>query len=769
MPMAFEGHRARGPYRFQSPINKGPAIHTWMTTTLFRSGTILIFGALLCLVVASTNAARAAETRKSVLLIYEARSDMLANVVVDRAIRKALTEKFEVNPDIYSEYFESSPSPRAFPLLLSLLRHRYSGKVFDVVVPVGTTSLELVREYGEELFPGAEVVYLGRKMGLDGWPSEQPIAGLVPPKMEDQVRGTVEFIRTLQPGVEQLFIVTGNSSTDKDWEKAAQRELTASEGQISAKYLSGLSLEDLQSRIVRLPQNAAVLFLSMGEDGAGKRLLRTQVLGQIVQAATAPVYLVSALDLDTGTVGGALIDQEAMATEVAQIVGRLLDGADIRTQPVHQTALVPTVNWQAMNKWGLDESRLPLGTLIKFRDPSVWDTYGWHILGILSLCLIEGGLIVALLAHRRNRRRAEIALLASRRLLQSTIDALNARVALLDHRGTIIALNRSWKTFAEANCAEGSVKDIGFNYLDASAEESQGHEAQLVSRGIQQLMSGELDEFRCVYPSAQMDRTFWFQVRISRFELYGAGRMVVVYEDVTEIKEAHDAQQKLTGLLMNAQDAERRRIARELHDSTVQDMVAIKAGLACLGKGAKYLDTNLAETWHESVSLCNQVIKELRTLSYVLHPPLLDEAGLVPALTWFVRGFIQRSGIPVELMVVDNIGRLPLDVETALFRVVQESLTNIHRHSGGGKAVIEVTRQENTVGLRIMDDGHGFSLPATEDALDGGLSPGVGIAGMRQRLNQLGGQLDIESGPQGTTVNATVCLSEDRDHAYLAR
>jgi signal transduction histidine kinase len=245
--------------------------------------------------------------------------------------------------------------------------------------------------------------------------------------------------------------------------------------------------------------------------------------------------------------------------------------------------------------------------------------------------------------------------------------------------------------------------------------------------------------------------------------------MVVVYEDVTEIKEAHDAQQKLTGLIMNAQDAERRRIARELHDSTVQDLVAIKAGLACVGKGTRYLDADLAETWQESISLCNQVIKELRTLSYLLHPPFLDEAGLVPALTWFVRGFIQRSGIPVELMVMDDIGRLPTDIETALFRVVQESLTNIHRHSGGGRAVIEVTREKDTVVLRIMDDGHGFSLPAAEDIVEGGLSPGVGIAGMRERLRQLGGQLDIESGPQGTMVNAAVCLSEDRDHAYLAR
>jgi two-component system NarL family sensor kinase len=169
----------------------------------------------------------------------------------------------------------------------------------------------------------------------------------------------------------------------------------------------------------------------------------------------------------------------------------------------------------------------------------------------------------------------------------------------------------------------------------------------------------------------------------------------------------------------------------------------------------------------ESVSLCDQVIKELRTLSYLLHPPFLDEAGLVPALRWFVRGFIQRSGIQVELLVMEEIGRLPTEVETALFRVVQESLTNIHRHSGSERAVIWVTREQDTVVLKVSDEGHGIPLSSTPDNRERAPSPGVGILGMRQRLRQLGGQLDIESSSQGTSVNVRVSISEDRNVTYL--
>jgi two-component system, NarL family, sensor kinase len=737
---------------------------------IFNFRTMFVLAVFSCLFLVHSKGAPAAQIQKHVLLIYESRSDMLANVIIDRAIRKALSEKFSVDLDIYSEYFETSPSMKEdFPLLLSWLRRKYAGRRFDVVIPVGATSLQLVRECGDELFRGAEVVYLGRRSGLDNWGLARRVTGVVAPQMEDQVKATFGFIRTLQPDLQQLIVVTGTDPTDIAWEQAARSELRPFESQLEITHLSGLSLEKLQTEIGRLPTNSAVLFLSLGEDGAGRRLLRTQVLGQVAQAAAAPVYFVSALYLDTGILGGKLLDQEAMAGEVAELASRLLSGEDIRSIPVQQSSLVPMVNWRALKRWGLDEKRLPPDTVIRYRDPSAWDLYKWRILGIVSLCLIECGLIVALLAQRSNRRRAETAVLEGKRLLQATIDALNARVALLDESGTIIAVNQPWKAFTQANRHEKTVRDIGFNYLEACVAHPLCPETQMVSKGIQQLKSDELDEFRCIYPSRQSNATFWFQIRITRFEMYGAARMVVTYEDVTEIKEAHDAQQKLSGLLMQAQDDERRRIARELHDSTVQNLVALKADVTGIEKEAKHLSPDATEMLQESVSLCNQAIRELRTLSYLLHPPFLDEAGLVPALTWFVRGFIQRSGIPVELMVVDEIGRLPTDVETALFRVVQESLTNIHRHSGGGRAVIWVTREKDNVALRIMDDGHGFSLPATEDNLESAVLPGVGIPGMRQRLRQLGGQLEIESGPHGTTVNAKICLSEDRHHAYLTR
>jgi two-component system NarL family sensor kinase len=707
-----------------------------------------------------------AEVQKKVLLLYEARSDSLGNVVVDRVFRTILNEKFDVDLDIRSEYLQFTPlTKQEYQPLSSWLHRKYSGTTFDVVVAVGTTALDFVHEYHRNLFHGAQIVYWGRRRGLDNWRSDTPITGVVAPDMTEHMKSTVAFIRQLQPDLECLVVVSGTSSDDRDWEKAARQELRQFEDPIAVVYLSGLPLDDLEKRVANLRGKTAILVLTMSQDGAGRRLARTDVLSRVLERATVPMYTTSALYIDTGVVGGAMVNQEMMTVEAAGLVARLLQGESIREMPVRDSTIVAMVNWKAMRRWGIQEERLLPGTVVMYKDQSIWNLYGWYIAGVVFLCIVEGILIVALLVQRARRRGAEKTMRESQRLLQSAIDALDARIALLDENGTIITVNQPWKSYAEAGCC-GAGNGSGSNYLEMSATNTQCEEARVVSGGIKDLLSRDLRDFRCLYPSARTDKTLWFQVRVKRFNSDGGLRLVVAHEDVTEIKQAHDAQQQLTGLLLRAQDEERRRIARDLHDVTVQNMVVLKADLTRVQKGTQNGWTGAVETLGESLLLCDQVIKELRTLSYLLHPPFLDEAGLLPALQWFVRGFIQRSGIQVELVVLGDIGRLAPDVETALFRVVQESLTNIHRHSGSSNAIIWVTKEKDTVLVRVTDEGHGFSLPATPDNHEAALSAGVGILGMRQRLRQLGGELDIESSSEGTTVNARISISEGGYAAY---
>jgi PAS domain S-box-containing protein len=220
-----------------------------------------------------------------------------------------------------------------------------------------------------------------------------------------------------------------------------------------------------------------------------------------------------------------------------------------------------------------------------------------------------------------------------------------------------------------------------------------------------------------------------------------------IYHDVSQRKEAELEVRQLSAQLLKLQDEERRRIARELHDSTAQKFVALNMNLTrlknlCTGPEAEAVIS-------DSVNLAEQSARELRTLSYLLHPPTLDDIGLRSAISWYARGFAQRSGIQVNLELAEDFSRLPRDVETAMFRVVQEGLTNIHRHSGSSSATIRLIADAENVVLELSDEGRG--MPTN---LQGGTVGefGVGIAGMRERVRQLGGRLEIVSDKHGTTL-----------------
>ena len=218
----------------------------------------------------------------------------------------------------------------------------------------------------------------------------------------------------------------------------------------------------------------------------------------------------------------------------------------------------------------------------------------------------------------------------------------------------------------------------------------------------------------------------------------------------------------LAGRLMHAQDDERRRIATMLHESIGQDLAALKMLLARLNRTAVRLSDDERDALTESISLAEQSMTEIRTVSYLLHPPFLDEAGLLSALRWYAGGFAERSGIKVDVDLPESFERLPLDTETVLFRIVQESLTNIHRHAKSETARIRLRRDAETLALEIEDQGHGIPSDSLKHITSG--AGGVGIASMTERIEQLGGRLEITSSDHrgiGTTVRVWLPLAKD--------
>lgn len=330
-----------------------------------------------------------------------------------------------------------------------------------------------------------------------------------------------------------------------------------------------------------------------------------------------------------------------------------------------------------------------------------------------------------------------------RGLLESAPDAM----VVTDERGKIILLNSQTE------------KILGY-----SRDELLGHEVEMLMpvRFRRSHLKHRNDfasepRFRAMGEGLQLyglhksGREFPVEISLSPLETEHGVVFTSAIRDISQRNAAENAARELSARLLQMQDEERRRIARELHDSAGQLIAALMMNIDQLitvnGGGER------ERLLPDSQALLQNLNKEIRTISHLLHPPLLDEVGLSSALQWYVDGFTKRSGIATTLELGADFGRVNSDLEIAIFRVVQESLTNVHRHSGSSKAIVRLNRSQDAVLIEIQDGGKGIP-PEKQSQLLGCGPVGVGLRGMRERVLQLGGTLEIESDDSGTTVRA---------------
>jgi signal transduction histidine kinase len=227
-------------------------------------------------------------------------------------------------------------------------------------------------------------------------------------------------------------------------------------------------------------------------------------------------------------------------------------------------------------------------------------------------------------------------------------------------------------------------------------------------------------------------------------------------------RENTESYRALSGRILELQDIERRKIARELHDSVGQYLTALKMTLARFARRTDDKAVDAREWLPETIALADQAIEEVRTISHLLHPPLLDELGFESAARWYTEEFAKRSGTKVKTTVADIVGRLSKEIELALFRVLQEALTNVHRHAKAQSIDVNVWCTDSDVILIVRDDGKGIPAAVIQRFREG-LAAGIGLAGMRERLADLDGTLEVESSPKGTSVKATLPTKKDED------
>ena len=361
--------------------------------------------------------------------------------------------------------------------------------------------------------------------------------------------------------------------------------------------------------------------------------------------------------------------------------------------------------------------------------------------------------MVGFISDITDQRRAEQELRASEQRLRNSFAHSATGMLLVDLDGRFVEANRAYSEITGYTQAELE----SLTFLDITHPE----DVDRCARPFRQMLHGEIASYVIEKRYVRKDGTVvWARISstLLRDVTNRPSHAVVIVEDITERKRVEEQLGTLSRRLLHVQDEERRRLARELHDSTAQSIAAMCMNLGVLSESANLLDQHAQKALTECLEIGEQCIRELRTFSYLLHPPVLDDMGLSSALKWYVEGFVHRSRIEVALDISPDLGRLSRELELTLFRVVQESLTNIHRHSGSRSAVIRIARHPNEVLLQVRDYGCGI---AGASGNGDGTTPnaGVGIAGMRERARQVGGHFRIHSRPGCTEVELRAPIS----------
>jgi PAS domain S-box-containing protein len=373
------------------------------------------------------------------------------------------------------------------------------------------------------------------------------------------------------------------------------------------------------------------------------------------------------------------------------------------------------------------------------------------------------------------RRQVEQALQKSESRLRAAFGQAYSFLVLLEPDGTIVEVNRA------ALEAAGSTRDqvVGRKFWEPWWSPLP-EEVEALKEAIKNAAEGQSVRSECCYCLADGSRRFIDRTLNPVAEENGQVRMIVATGlDITEQKKLRDELEsrvlertreleeknkalldqahvirEISGRLLHSQEEERRRIARELHDSSGQIVAALQMTLVPLEAEIRKKQPELSAPVKESLNLVDQLSKELRTVSYLLHPPLLDEAGLPSAIRWYVEGFSERSKIPVDLEITPDFGRLSHELEMTVFRIIQECLTNIHRHANGQAAMVRILRSGDEILVEVQDNGKGFGGRSEGQDSSKTVREGVGIRGMRERVKQMGGTFEIRSSDSGTFVSA---------------
>ena len=669
----------------------------------------------------SVHGQTAAEPSKKVLALHVIRRDSPA---FDDTFRAGLSGALSGQLDYYSEYIDLARlgDDKYHTALRNYLRERYAGDRVDLVIASGPSVVAFLNQ-DRTLFQSVPLVFTTRP-GLIGAP---PSTGII---SEIDLSSTLAAALEAQPDTKHVYVVTGVAAFDKLYFDILEKHKAAFAGRVTFHDLAGLSIVDLEQRVRNLPADAIVYFVSLSDDGAGHTFMPFDAVKTIAAAANVPVYSWHESALGSGIVGGRLHSSLNDARQTARLAARILRGESPQAIPV---ATIDSANyefdWRQLRRWGIRESNLPAGSVIRYREPSLLERYRGYVIGGAVIVLAQMLLIAGLLIHRSRRRHAERALRHSEARNSAILRALPDLMFVQDRNGTFVDFHAGDPRLLYVSPETFLGKTIGdimppalANRFMAAIDQACRTEAPVVIE--YELRTDELRHYE------------------ARIVPHGKDRVLSIVRDVTVAKQALELNRVLAGRVIVSQEAERQRIARELHDDLSQRISLLNIDVGQLSRELPLPEYRAR--LEKLQAQVGEIAGDLYDLSHELHPSRLHTLGLVEAVRLLCHGVAQQC----DLTIAFSEARLPdvIDpsVSLCLYRIAQEALHNVTKHSQARDASVRLEREGEEILLTIADSGIGFDPLAVSRA-------GLGLSSMRERVSVLNGQLVIQAAPGGGT------------------
>ena len=697
-----------------------------------------ILGILLCAFSGSSWAEQ--PTKKNVLVLfstYGQRSQFVE--LFESSVRQHVPGQIT----FYEAYLEF-PFDQEFKTYLGseaeTLRRRYSGLKLDLVVVVGPPAFLFTLQYHAKMFPGVPIVFTGlstEQFGRKTWP------GVTGSTVAVGLRETIELALRLQPDTNTVAVISPGAR-DPYWLALTHSELLRHK--VTEIYFSDPPSRDLLAKVAALPPHTVVLFhLALAESGQPP-FEGMDLLDAVAQRV--PTYSAwQRLCLDHGCIGGVYEDPRQGTVLTAKIAARVLSGERPDDTPIVQgSGLQVRVDWRALQRWHIPESALPPGSMVLWREPTLWERGRKYFLAAIMIIASQALLIFGLLWQRARKRKTEAELRKSEEKFSKSFRHSPLAVTITNIKDArFIEVNEAF----ERDTGWKRDEVVGRTPFDIHLWE---YPEQRVALQEQLLATGSVRdlEFRV---RTKDGRVITALGSAELIEVNGEPCALSVAADISERKKAEEALAGVGRKLIEAQEAERTRIARELHDDINQRVAMLAINLKTVKANLSVSETGTSRRIEEA---CTQVLgleNDIQALSHGLHSSGLEYLGLEAAVKGFCREVSERQNLSIHVRFDEVPQTLPHEVSLCLFRVLQEAVQNAVKYSGVRDFEVSLTGGANEIELSVHDSGMGFDPETARHR------HGLGLTSMRERLRLVNGELSIESKPQhGTTIFARVLL-----------